>query len=343
MKVKVFLYREQKPSPSKGNAAAADQQPKPTWSDLEFPFSLTRNGLTGLQFSFNRGAMKADHYQGQYRIELKSGDPITVPFTLDMRDGLVLPLILLFLGIVLGRIVQSANTPRAQAQFRLMDRVQELSGRVASVAFVPIRRALQPLLNQAMIDIRAMSRTEADITAQLDLIARLASDSGKLDLTEPDIAQVSNATEKARLTGLLAAARTAIENEDASTAEQNLTAINKALATPGVLPAVAPGAVATAPPPAPAPPAKPNPVAIGLAKLSGSEPLGGNFMFVFVRPFFFLLLLVLLAFTGLYSSYVKNLTFGVEGFFDYLSLFLWGISADVAQKTLQNLTLQRNT
>jgi hypothetical protein len=341
MGVKVFPYPAEQ-ARAKENAAAVDQQLKPTWSDLKLPFSLARNGSTDLQFTFNRGAVKADHYQGQYRIELNDGDPITIPFTLDMRDGPLLPLIVLFLGIVLGRIIQSANSPRTQAQFRLMDRVRELTARVANVAFAPVRRALQQLLNQATIDIRVMSRSDADINAQLDLIARLASDSDKLDLTDPDIARVSDAAEKVRLTGLLAAARTALANEDAPTAEQNLTAINKGLAAAGVVTAFAPPNVTHALP-TPAPAIAPSKAAIVLAKLSGSEPLGGNFMFAYVRPFLFLMLLVLLAFTGLYNSYLKNLSFGVEGFFDYLSLFLWGISADVAQKTLQNLTLQRNS
>jgi len=88
--------------------------------------------------------------------------------------------------------------------------------------------------------------------------------------------------------------------------------------------------------------AKRNAVVRSLSWLSGAEPFDGSFLYAYIRPFLFLLLLVLLASVGLYNSYVKNATFGVEGYFDYLSLFLWGISADVAQKTLQNLSLSKS-
>lgn len=87
--------------------------------------------------------------------------------------------------------------------------------------------------------------------------------------------------------------------------------------------------------------ARPNKFLQGLSLLSGATPIDSSWYYSFGRPLMFLLLLILLAFVGLYNSYIKNATFGSEGYFDYLSLFLWGISADVAQKTLQNLTLTR--
>ncbi len=41
---------------------------------------------------------------------------------------------------------------------------------------------------------------------------------------------------------------------------------------------------------------------------------------------------------GLQTLYVNSgATFGVGGLYDYLGLFLWGVTADVAQRTLLNL------
>ena len=61
-----------------------------------------------------------------------------------------------------------------------------------------------------------------------------------------------------------------------------------------------------------------------------------------LRPIFFLLLLLLLTFMGLKSLYIDNGTsFGVGGLYDYLGLFLWGLSADVVQRTLQNVSLPK--
>lgn len=56
------------------------------------------------------------------------------------------------------------------------------------------------------------------------------------------------------------------------------------------------------------------------------------------RPALALLLLLLLTLFGLQTLYVgPGATFGSGGLFDYLPLLLWGLSADVAQRTLQNV------
>jgi hypothetical protein len=325
-----------------------------TWSAgkpiaLKLPLTLPKQTPTDATFNFDRGAIQADHYQGQYRAELQGGDPITVPFALDVRDGPILPLIVLILGIVLGRLIQSTNTPRAQAQIRLLDKFNLVSVAVDNVGTAEVKRALQLRLSETLVDIRKMSQGETDISNQLDLILRLAADSDKLDLVEPLIQAVADATVKAQLTKLLADARVALTRADPVTAEKNLADIDSGLSPapaplpPGALPPAPPVPAAPPEPTVPAPPAKPNFVLKSISFLSGAEPIDGDFFVHYGRPLMFLLLLILLAFVGLYNSYIKNATFGVEGYFDYLSLFLWGISADVAQKTLQNLSLSRSS
>ena len=79
-----------------------------------------------------------------------------------------------------------------------------------------------------------------------------------------------------------------------------------------------------------------------LAWLAGSDLIGAGTRFFVLRPIFFLLLLFLLTLIGLKSLYVDNGTnFGVGGIYDYLGLFLWGLSADVVQRTLQNVALPK--
>jgi hypothetical protein len=126
---------------------------------LKLPFTLPAEQATDATFNFNRGTIKADHYQGQYRAELIGADPITVPFTLDVRDGPVLPLLILVLGIVLGRLIQSANTPRAQAQLRLLDQYHLVADVVDGVGASTVKQSLQLRLNQTYVDIRRMSQS----------------------------------------------------------------------------------------------------------------------------------------------------------------------------------------
>jgi len=321
-----------KRSPSSNNSRSPPDQP------VALPFALPANRSTTLSFDFDRAKMKADHYQGQYRAELGGSNAIVVPFTLDVRDGPLLPFLVLILGIALGRLIQSTNTPRAQAQMRLLDKYNQVSVVVESVGQVPAKQSLQLRLGQTLVDIRRMSRSEAEIGTQLDLVLRLAADSDNLDTVELRIQKVTADPPKSQLLTLLAAARAAILSADSATAEKNLSTIDTLLS----------GSVSRAPAlvaPIPAPPnsqTKPNLLLRCLSWLSGAETINGEWFYSYGRPLMFLLLLILLSLVGLYNSYIKNATFGVEGYFDYLSLFLWGISADVAQKTLQNLSLSRN-
>jgi hypothetical protein len=59
----------------------------------------------------------------------------------------------------------------------------------------------------------------------------------------------------------------------------------------------------------------------------------------FARPLFSLMLLVGLSVVGMRSLYMqKGSTFGADPFSDYLGLLVWGLSADVASRSLSNLT-----
>ena len=58
----------------------------------------------------------------------------------------------------------------------------------------------------------------------------------------------------------------------------------------------------------------------------------------FARPLFSLMLLLGLSVVGMRSLYMqKGSTFGADPFSDYLGLLVWGLSADVASRSLSNL------
>ena len=91
------------------------------------------------------------------------------------------------------------------------------------------------------------------------------------------------------------------------------------------------------------PPAEePGRPARALATLAGTDLIGAGTRFFVLRPIFFFALLILLTLIGLKSLYIDNgTTFGSGGLYDYLGLFMWGLSAEIAQRTLQTLTLPR--
>ncbi|MCC5610123.1 hypothetical protein LC612_26010 [Nostoc sp. CHAB 5834] len=76
-----------------------------------------------------------------------------------------------------------------------------------------------------------------------------------------------------------------------------------------------------------------------MVNLSGvSDQVRAEATFWVVRPLLSLTLLVGLSAAGISSLYIENgTTFGARPFADYLGLILWGLSADVASRSLSNL------
>ena len=72
--------------------------------------------------------------------------------------------------------------------------------------------------------------------------------------------------------------------------------------------------------------------------LAGTHVQSARVKFAFIRPILFFVLLLVLCLTGFNTLYVKaQAGFGNAGLFDLLGLFMWGLTADVAQGTLQRL------
>jgi hypothetical protein len=79
-------------------------------------------------------------------------------------------------------------------------------------------------------------------------------------------------------------------------------------------------------------------VAAGVGRFAGTRWDRAERDYHLVRPLLGGLLLVLLWFIGYQSLYLNgSATFGSGGVADYLPLFVWGLSADIAQRTLQSL------
>ena len=81
-----------------------------------------------------------------------------------------------------------------------------------------------------------------------------------------------------------------------------------------------------------------------LVTLSGSsEQVRAEATFWVVRPLLSLILLIGLSIVGINTLYVENgTTFGAKPLSDYLGLILWGLSADVASRSLSSLRGEGN-
>jgi hypothetical protein len=75
-----------------------------------------------------------------------------------------------------------------------------------------------------------------------------------------------------------------------------------------------------------------------LRALAGSELRTGSLFDRYGRPLLFLAFLFALSLWGLHTLYVTaGLNFGINGTYDYLALFTWGLTAEVIKKTLLDL------
>lgn len=74
-----------------------------------------------------------------------------------------------------------------------------------------------------------------------------------------------------------------------------------------------------------------------LAFLAGISAPSAGVRYWFLRPLLWVALLSVLVLLGMQFLYVDKDTFGANGLWDYFGLFLWGLTADVAAGTLQQL------
>ncbi len=310
-------------------------------------------GLVAFPLTVKRKQIPPDHFIGGIYLSFAGSDEkLKVPVDLNVRAGPLWALVILFLGIVLGRVVkfmQERGGPQADALTRV-NRLQYDLNR----AHADDRGILQPQLDEVR---RAVYRERLEtVTTRLDTVrSRLtvleelrrieASLKGK---QHPLINGIEQKIERARdnislkqdvkdlmeeIAKDLAQLRTTLTKKG-ELVDPQITAAGEAAesgrvaatqAAPVELPAAETGRKVWA--------------RNTLAALTGlSDEIRAEATLWLVRPLLYLFLLVMLALVGLNTFYiVGGTTFGAAPLADYLSVLLWGLSADVASRTLSNL------
>lgn len=295
-----------------------------------------------------------DHYVGTINFGLNDSEVRpTVNYSIDVRDAPWFALLVLLIGVIVGRLVKSMNSPEAITQLKLIRRLYRLQSKTLSLKDNHYRARLLAELDETKERINAADDTEAVLTHELDKIETRINLLSKLEQLQVRIESLQNGTLKQELQAKCMAAGQALREGRLDECLESIKAIAAQLeALPidanaesfgGLLISVRDlneeGAKAVAADKAVAPP-PPGFLPRALAWLSGANFMNAEVRYWLVRPVFFLLLLFLLVMVGLKTLYVDaGASFGSEGLYDYLGLFMWGISAEVAQNTLQNLRL----
>ena len=321
--------------------------------------TLPAEKVTSVPVTIQRSLLSADRYQGKLRFLVDGLDePVTINTTIDVRNGPLGALIAVLLGIIVGRMARNMETPVAQKWVKLLPRYYELQADIDRLEDLETRKQLAKDLKTAKNSIDSRKDTEDVASALLDALAAKIAYLLELQQIEVDLKQLPESIQAQGAKLAKQARRYYLGNEiDKAQVEvgklQRLMEDARSDSLMGMGDAIADvwrritDALAAVTLVA----LKSSQAALEkasrfqasakrrtLAFLSGLFLMNAETDYWFIRPILSIVLLIVLGLLGLQTLYVNaGATFGVNGLYDYLGLFLWGITADVAQRTLFNL------
>lgn len=309
---------------------------------LGLPVTVPSKPIATIPLTIASTKLTPDHYVGDIQLRVPGQDlPLKLPLEVNVKAGPVIPILVLLIGVLTGRLVKymkDKGTPQADMLLQLHQLEMRASQSPADEYLV------RPILDAASLHIKQMQLTDAqaDLTKIASLLALLARLRYLELVLEPREAETVVTT----ILNLIAQARGVIGlgGDPTSIATQIETAVNNLPA-----PTSAPGGstremiIARSVSQAVIAVAKPKPVATrrgmrAVAFLSGyDESARAEVTLWFLRPLLWLLLLAGLLVVGLQQLYLKDPSFGSAAFSDYFGLFVWATSADVASRTISTL------
>jgi len=265
---------------------------------LPHPITLPPQQSTPLTITIQSDQLVPDHYVGtiQYQVE-GSTDSISIPLGISVRYGPFWPIIVLLMGILLGRLSFDTTTPIAVKQLDLLPRYYQLQGEISLITDSQKKKDLSQELNKIYNDIESSdpSITEDAVKNEIQQL----EDKVKNELHNPGLENLYGFQLRANIR------------------RQNFPVLNISHQAWSSIARIS---------------------ARLLSFVAGYRFPDAELRYWFIRPILAILLLVLLLLIGLQTLYANaGATFGSAGLYDYLGLFLWGFSADIAQRSLQNL------
>ncbi|MGB8509522.1 MAG: hypothetical protein WCD76_14135 [Pyrinomonadaceae bacterium] len=293
----------------------------------------------------------ADHYTGSiYLTVAGQSSTLKVPVDFNVRSGPLWPLLFLLFSILLGRLFKfmqdkgNAIANALESINRLGFRLRDANAEDAEI-IAPMLRAARDLVSQD----KAAEATAAlnAVSARLSTLGELRQIEARLTGKEanpavpPILSDIRQAREHIRLQqddrakalvskikdalAALAATPSLTDTDtgDVTAAVERADAASVAAAILGTVRNTADRRLRR-----------------GLAMLSGlSDELRAEATLFIARPILWLALLIGLLALGLKTLYIDNPVFGANLFTDFLGLIFWGLSADVASRTLSGLRI----
>jgi hypothetical protein len=314
------------------------------------------NTVGNLPLTIERTKLPPDQYNGTiYLMVENQPEWLALPISFSVRSGPLLPLTVLIWGILLGRLLKYMQE-RGEPQAKVLQELNELEYETRS-----LDPKDQAILAQAIAQARrATYREQFDaaksdmkmIRDRLDVLTKLRTLENNL---EQRVEPIPDETVNQAIETVQSARNAVLQGAD-NNARADIQQVQQLLDTAGS------GRGAAATPTQSSikgvtdslealnkqnidraetnSPAFIHWLQRSLLIISGvSDRAKAEATFWVVRPLLALVLLGGLSAMGLGSLYVeKGTTFGAKPFSDYLGLILWGLSADVASRSLSNLS-----
>ena len=355
-KLKIHLDKlKQSQQPAGSNEQAAQPSPSPQGateaSGAKGDSPLTAKKYLTLPAEIITGEIPADHYAGNVYLTVDGqSNALKIPVDFNVRSGPLWPLLILLVSILLGRLfkfMQDKGNAIADA-LRSINRIEFRLGDAhpADVEIItPMLRAARDLVTQEK-STEAAAAANA-ISARLSTLGELRQIEARLTGKETDpavvsiLANIRQAREQIRLQQDDAAKAMVGKIKDALVAlaaASPLTGADNSDLADAV--ARADVASATVAPLGTVSRTMGSRLRGGLVWLSGlTNEFRAEATLFLARPLLWLALLLGLLALGLKTLYVDNPVFGANPFTDFLGLVFWGLSADVASRTLSGLRL----
>ncbi|MBD2198393.1 MULTISPECIES: hypothetical protein [Calothrix] len=322
------------------------------------PQTLAANKIISVPLKWVRSQIPPDRYTGAVYLTMEGREGrLSIPIDLSMRTGPAMPILILILGIILGRLfkyMQEKGIPQSDA----LAEVYKVENTI-NQADQKDQEILNPMVTKVRSSVKQMDLETAN--ADLVKIKERKNCLDSLRKIEQQLAGMEQDPDVGGENGILAKineARKSIKFEKDDQAQELLEQIKNSLIK---LSQVMMGANQQ---PDPTLTAAANEAAIAknsaesatkvqkipaakfawwrrllIVTAGVSNELRAEATLWVVRPLLSLTLLIGLSLVGIRALYVeKGLTFGANPFSDYLELILWGLSADVASRSLSSLT-----
>ena len=324
---------------------------------LDVPQTLPENKIEPIKLTIERNRFSPDRYQGTVHFKVENSDePIVLNILLNVRDKPFWAIVIILFGIFVGRLARSMETPTVRTQIKLMPAFTQLRAKAmqlnkdqAAINYVNQQvKTIKEQLNAPDVSEAKLWPEIKKLTKQIDLLLNLAEIESKLEKLSPRSATRSDLTAK------IADARKKLIDGQIDEAQKRLTEIAIALQkrqqdlkmgeqeTKDLVADIQVNMTELADTESTEPIVSPphsvmKSLAWLLALVSGLQ-MNAEVRYWIVQPFLWLILLIVLLLLGLQTLYVNaGTTFGVAGVYDYLALFVWGLTADVASTSLINL------